>query len=1057
MNRKSFSIAFTGFTLLALLLLSGSGAVAQGPGPQQGPLGTAFTYQGLLKRGNAPVSGDCSMAFRLYDASSGGNQVGSAITPTVPITNGLFTVQLDFGTSAFAGEARWLSIQVKCSSDSAYIDLGRQALTAAPYSMYSTSTGALQGRSVATTAPGSGQVLKWNGNAWSPADDSIGPPGSGDITAVYAGAGLTGGGTTGDVTVTVAFDGSGTAPRVAHSDHDHAGVYALLGHTHAGSDITSAVPTATLAISATNADLLDGQHGSYYQRRVSGTCAAGNAIRVVNADGSVTCEPVAGGGAYWSLTGNAGTNPAANFLGTTDNVSLTLAVSGTPALRLIPNATSPDLVDGYSGNSVTAGAAGATIGGGGAASNLNRVTDDYGTVGGGSNNRAGDNAGTTSDRLCATVGGGQSNTASGGAATVGGGGWNSAIGNYSTVGGGDANAATLDHASVCGGGENWAGGSYSTIGGGASNLVTATYGTIAGGSNITVTGNYAAVGGGWSNTASGGAATVGGGYGNAADGFYATVGGGYGNTASGNSATVGGGVANATGNNYATVGGGGGNTATGEFATIGGGDHVSVTGRGATVAGGSWITASGDYATVGGGSLNTASGIRATIGGGTSNNASSDYATISGGFYNSAVGYATVGGGDWNSALGSRATIGGGRLNAIGGDYATIGGGESNLVTANYGTIGGGYNITVTGQYATVGGGYQNTVSGGAATVGGGSRNAADGPYSTVGGGWLNTASGEVTTVSGGFGNEASGEAATVGGGRTNTASGSHSTIGGGHSNLVTATYGTIAGGYNVAVTGEYAAVGGGWSNTASGSYATVPGGTYNEAGGNSSFAAGHRAWTAPGATGSFVWSDSNDFYTASWNPNEFVARATGGFWFISGLDGSGNIASGMRLPAGSSSWSPLSDRNAKANFAPVDGRDILARLMAVPVQTWNYKSQDPSVRHIGPVAQDFYSAFGVGEDDKFISTVDADGVALASIQGLYQIVQEKDEEISNLKSQISKQQAEMDELKVRLSALEVRVNGESASSVFNGWNVLGLALAGLAVGFIVTRRGGGR
>src|SRR5437870_7298341 len=72
---------------------------AQGPQPQgpQAALGTGFTYQGLLKNSGAPVNGACNIAFRLYDAASSGAQVGSALTQTVPLTNGLFTTALDFG------------------------------------------------------------------------------------------------------------------------------------------------------------------------------------------------------------------------------------------------------------------------------------------------------------------------------------------------------------------------------------------------------------------------------------------------------------------------------------------------------------------------------------------------------------------------------------------------------------------------------------------------------------------------------------------------------------------------------------------------------------------------------------------------------------------------------------------------------------------------------------------------------------------------------------------------------------------------------------------------
>ena len=112
---------------------------AEPPAPiaPQSPMGSVFTYQGQLKKITRRITDNCLMAFRLYDQASGGSQIGSPITTTVPITNGLFTVALDFGSTPFAGEARWLGITVRCTADSAYIDLSRQALTAAPYSTYS--------------------------------------------------------------------------------------------------------------------------------------------------------------------------------------------------------------------------------------------------------------------------------------------------------------------------------------------------------------------------------------------------------------------------------------------------------------------------------------------------------------------------------------------------------------------------------------------------------------------------------------------------------------------------------------------------------------------------------------------------------------------------------------------------------------------------------------------------------------------------------------------------------------------------------------------------------
>ena len=95
------------------------------------------------------------------------------------------------------------------------------------------------------------------------------------------------------------------------------------------------------------------------------------------------------------------------------------------------------------------------------------------------------------------------------------------------------------------------------------------------------------------------------------------------------------------------------------------------------------------------------------------------------------------------------------------------------------------------------------------------------------------------------------------------------------------------------------------------------------------------------------------------------------------------------------------SDRNAKENFKPVDPRAVLEKVAALPLSEWNYKS-DTASRHVGPMAQDFYAAFGVGPDDKHITTVDADGVALAAIQGLNQKVEEKERRILALESELT-------------------------------------------------------
>jgi hypothetical protein len=105
------------------------------------------------------------------------------------------------------------------------------------------------------------------------------------------------------------------------------------------------------------------------------------------------------------------------------------------------------------------------------------------------------------------------------------------------------------------------------------------------------------------------------------------------------------------------------------------------------------------------------------------------------------------------------------------------------------------------------------------------------------------------------------------------------------------------------------------------------------------------------------------------------------------------------------------SDRNAKEDFAPVNSQEVLARVAAMPITKWVYKT-DTDTKHIGPMAQDFYAAFAVGPDDKHITTVDEGGVALAAIQGLNQKVEAKD-------AKLQQQSAEIAELKARLEKLE--------------------------------------
>lgn len=345
-----------------------------------------------------------------------------------------------------------------------------------------------------------------------------------------------------------------------------------------------------------------------------------------------------------------------------------------------------------------------------------------------------------------------------------------------------------------------------------------------------------------------------------------------------------------------------------------------------------------------------------------------------------------------NSVVGglTGATIsGGGSLSApnqVTGNFGVVGGGESNMAGEGS-TVAGGSQNTAINFHATVGGGANNIAEAEEATIAGGFKNTASQRWAAIGGGSLNVASDIHTTIAGGSGNTASFTYATVGGGTENEASSTAAVVAGGEHNLAPGTFSAILGGLNNSAAGYLSTIGGGAGNQASGPYATVPGGFANSSAGAYSFAAGRKAEVSADHPGTFLFADSSPLAFPSVVANEFAVRATGGIRLVTGIDSTGAALSGVRLTAGSGAWETLSDVHAKAGFSPADEHQILDRLMQVPIDTWYYRTQDPSIRHLGPTAQDFSAAFDLGEDPHYISTVDADGVALASIQELYRML----------------------------------------------------------------------
>jgi hypothetical protein len=151
---------------------------------------------------------------------------------------------------------------------------------------------------------------------------------------------------------------------------------------------------------------------------------------------------------------------------------------------------------------------------------------------------------------------------------------------------------------------------------------------------------------------------------------------------------------------------------------------------------------------------------------------------------------------------------------------------------------------------------------------------------------------------------------------------------------------------------------------------------------------------------GSFIFGDRNISYQAPAAANSFMVRAFGGLGFNTGVD------IGCDLPAGTGAWSCTSSRLAKEGFTDVDGEMVLRKLAAISIQRWRYRHTTGP--HIGPTAEDFYGAFGLGESSTKIAAVDAQGIALRAIQALEQ--------------RTATLQQENDDLRRRLAAVEARL-----------------------------------
>jgi hypothetical protein len=112
-------------------------------------------------------------------------------------------------------------------------------------------------------------------------------------------------------------------------------------------------------------------------------------------------------------------------------------------------------------------------------------------------------------------------------------------------------------------------------------------------------------------------------------------------------------------------------------------------------------------------------------------------------------------------------------------------------------------------------------------------------------------------------------------------------------------------------------------------------------------------------------------------------------------------MTAGVTLDPGGGSWVSVSDSTLKENIRPVNGDEILEKLSELEVSRWNYKTQDESIQHIGPMAQDFYRLFGVGTNNTTITTVDPDGISLAAIKALIDKNKKLESELAELRKRV--------------------------------------------------------
>lgn len=319
----------------------------------------------------------------------------------------------------------------------------------------------------------------------------------------------------------------------------------------------------------------------------------------------------------------------------------------------------------------------------------------------------------------------------------------------------------------------------------------------------------------------------------------------------------------------------------------------------------------------------------------------------------------------------------------------------------------------------TVGGGNSNIAQGGLSTVSGGSNNFAYGYQSSVSGGGANSADGQGSSISGGNDNEASGVKATVVGGSYNTAGGDLSLAAGQGATVRPPTDPNTCQNQQCGDYGTFV-----WADAATNNFFTSSGpnqfliratggvainGTpptssseltvYGNGSGPSNnvdvdlFPQNATFGYSIAVTGSNQ-SDTNFFIEQTDAHTNYYPRVRigpNGFIALNGASVTTNpLTVGTNSTTGNGAflspggvWTNASSRQFKDGFSDIDAASILAKVVALPVQSWFYRDDHAEGRHLGPVAEDFMASFGLGQDETHIGSVDESGVAFAAIQGL--------------------------------------------------------------------------